>query len=190
MAVTEGARWRPARRYDATRSLGHVRFDGTPATEASRAPSPAVAWHLTQALIAAESLGAVEVALETSVAYAKERFTFGRAIGSYQAVKHELVEILRRLRERPLADVLRRLGGQDRPEELALATAAFRIAAGGAPTTRRARRSPSTAASEPPGSTTRRSTSAARSSRGGCWAARRARRCRSADELFAQAVPS
>ena len=29
--------------------------------------------------------------------YAKERFTFGRAIGSYQAVKHELVEMLRRL---------------------------------------------------------------------------------------------
>ena len=32
-----------------------------------------------------------------SVAYAKERFTFGRAIGSYQAIKHELTEVLRRL---------------------------------------------------------------------------------------------
>ncbi len=32
-----------------------------------------------------------------SVAYAKERFTFGRAIGSYQAVKHSLTEVLRQL---------------------------------------------------------------------------------------------
>ena len=46
------------------------------------------AWYLGQALLAAESLGGVETASATSVAYAKERFTFGRAIGSYQAVKH------------------------------------------------------------------------------------------------------
>ena len=57
----------------------------------------ASAWHLAQALIAAESLGSVETALDVSVAYAKERFTFGRAIGSYQAVKHSLTEVLRQL---------------------------------------------------------------------------------------------
>ena len=55
------------------------------------------AWHLAQALIAAESLGSVETALDVSVAYAKERLTFGRAIGSYQAVKHSLTEVLRQL---------------------------------------------------------------------------------------------
>ncbi len=59
--------------------------------------SLAAAWHLAQALIAAESLGSVETALDVSVAYAKERFTFGRAIGSYQAVKHSLTEVLRQL---------------------------------------------------------------------------------------------
>ena len=32
-----------------------------------------------------------------SVAYAKERHTFGRPIGSYQAVKHSLTEVLRQL---------------------------------------------------------------------------------------------
>ena len=37
----------------------------------------------------------MEESLERSVEYAKERFTFGRAIGSYQAVKHALVEVLR-----------------------------------------------------------------------------------------------
>jgi alkylation response protein AidB-like acyl-CoA dehydrogenase len=59
--------------------------------------SLAAAWHLAQALLAAESIGSVETALDVSVAYAKERHTFGRAIGSYQAVKHSLTEVLRQL---------------------------------------------------------------------------------------------
>jgi alkylation response protein AidB-like acyl-CoA dehydrogenase len=85
-------------RYDSTRSLGHVSLDGASAILLD-APeeSLAAAWYLAQALIAAESLGSVETALDMSVAYAKERFTFGRAIGSYQAVKHSLTEVLRQL---------------------------------------------------------------------------------------------
>ncbi len=85
-------------RYDATRSLGHVTLSDAPAVVLD-APedSLAGAWHLAQALIAAESIGSVETALDTSVAYAKERFTFGRAIGSYQAIKHSLTEVLRQL---------------------------------------------------------------------------------------------
>jgi alkylation response protein AidB-like acyl-CoA dehydrogenase len=88
----------PVTRYDATRSLGHVTLSDAPAIMLD-APedSLAGAWHLAQALIAAESLGSVETALDVSVAYAKERFTFGRAIGSYQAVKHSLTEVLRQL---------------------------------------------------------------------------------------------
>jgi alkylation response protein AidB-like acyl-CoA dehydrogenase len=86
------------RRYDATRPLGHVSLRDAPATILDAPESSlAEAWHLAQALIAAESLGAVESALDVSVAYAKERFTFGRAIGSYQAVKHSLTEVLRQL---------------------------------------------------------------------------------------------
>jgi alkylation response protein AidB-like acyl-CoA dehydrogenase len=131
VAVTEGGEVEPVRRYDATRSLGHVRFDGTPATELEGA-DPAAAWHMAQALIAAESLGAVEVALENSVAYAKERFTFGRAIGSYQAVKHELVEILRRLENARSLMYYAGWAGQDKPDELPLAAAAFRTVAGAA----------------------------------------------------------
>jgi alkylation response protein AidB-like acyl-CoA dehydrogenase len=86
------------RRYDATRSLGHVTLKDAQADLFSDGEQAlAGAWHLAQALIAAESLGAVESALEVSVAYAKERHTFGRAIGSYQAVKHSLTEVLRQL---------------------------------------------------------------------------------------------
>jgi alkylation response protein AidB-like acyl-CoA dehydrogenase len=88
----------PVCRYDATRSLGHVKLDGAQAQVfPDGAKALESAWHLAQALIAAESLGAVETALEVSVAYAKERHTFGRAIGSYQAVKHSLTEMLRQL---------------------------------------------------------------------------------------------
>ena len=117
--------------YDPTRALGHVSFDGAPGTllelEAGQA---AAAWYIAQALLAAESLGAVELALEVSVAYAKERFTFGRAIGSYQAVKHELVEILRRLENGRSLMYYTGWAGEDKPEEFPLAASAFRLVAG------------------------------------------------------------
>lgn len=131
-AGADGLDVEPATRYDATRSLGHVTFDGTAATVLEGVGAEAIerAWYLTQTLIAAESLGAVETALTVSVAYAKERFTFGRAIGSYQAVKHSLTEVLR-LRENTYALLL--YAGwayDDRPDEFALAASAARTAGG------------------------------------------------------------
>ena len=121
----------PVRRYDATRSLAHVSFSRSPAVELPDADA-AAAWHLAQALLAAESLGAVETALEASVAYAKDRVTFGRAIGSYQAVKHELVEILRRQENARSLMYYAGWAAQDRPDEFALASASFRTVAGAA----------------------------------------------------------
>jgi alkylation response protein AidB-like acyl-CoA dehydrogenase len=137
----EDARVEPVSRYDATRALGHVTFDGAQGTVLDlREGDTATAWHLAQTFIAAESLGASDLALQTSVQYAKERFTFGRAIGSYQAIKHQLVEMLR------LADNARSLmyyagwageapadaaapGPRD-PGEFPVAASAFRLAAG------------------------------------------------------------
>jgi alkylation response protein AidB-like acyl-CoA dehydrogenase len=85
-------------RYDSTRKLAHVSLKDAQATVlAGSAESLAGAWYLAQSLTAAESLGSVETALDVTVAYAKERYTFGRAIGSYQAVKHSLTEVLRQL---------------------------------------------------------------------------------------------
>jgi alkylation response protein AidB-like acyl-CoA dehydrogenase len=123
----------PVTRYDATRSLGHVRLEN--AAGASLGVDEDVlrsAWHLTQGLIGAESLGAVETCLEVSVAYAKERYTFGRAIGSYQAVKHGLVEILRRLENARSLMYYAGWARQDAPGEFPLAASAARVAAGGA----------------------------------------------------------
>ncbi|MFI6285994.1 acyl-CoA dehydrogenase family protein [Streptomyces sp. NPDC051018] len=45
------------------------------------------------ALLAAEAVGAAASALDRTVEYVKEREQFGRAIGSFQAVKHRLADL-------------------------------------------------------------------------------------------------
>ncbi|HWE11564.1 MAG TPA: acyl-CoA dehydrogenase family protein [Solirubrobacteraceae bacterium] len=130
---TDGVSVQPVTRYDATRSLGHVTFDGARGRRlAVGCGVLADAWYLAHALIAAESIGATEMCLNLSVAYAKERFTFGRAIGSYQAVKHELTEVLRRLENARGLQYYAGWAREDRPEEFALAASAARSAAGSA----------------------------------------------------------
>jgi len=131
--VVEGAAVEAVTRYDATRSLGHVTLDGATGTVLD--PGADVlrnAWYLGQALLAAESVGAVETCLEMAIAYAKERFTFGRAIGSYQAVKHALTEILRRQENARSLLLYAGWAAQDRPGEFPLAASAARSAAGAA----------------------------------------------------------
>ncbi|HXP99976.1 MAG TPA: acyl-CoA dehydrogenase family protein [Solirubrobacteraceae bacterium] len=130
-ASAAGVSVQAVRRYDATRSLGHVTLTDAPATVLD-APveSLAGAWHLAQALIAAESLGSVETALDMSVAYAKERFTFGRAIGSYQAVKHSLTEVLRQLENGRSLLYYAGWSRNGAPAEFPLAASAARSVAG------------------------------------------------------------
>jgi len=120
-------------RYDATRSLGHVTLSGARGRRLDvDAAQLQRAWYLAQALIAAESLGAVEHILEMSLAYAKDRFTFGRAIGSYQAIKHGLTEILRRQENARSLLYYAGWAFADRPDEFALAASAARVAGSGA----------------------------------------------------------
>jgi alkylation response protein AidB-like acyl-CoA dehydrogenase len=131
--VVEGASVEEAKRYDATRSLGHVSLDGASGTVVEAGEDVLRnAWYLAQALIAAESVGTVETCLEMAVQYAKERFTFGRAIGSYQAVKHSLTEILRRQENARSLLLYAGWAAQDKPEEFPIAASAARAAAGAA----------------------------------------------------------
>jgi alkylation response protein AidB-like acyl-CoA dehydrogenase len=121
----------PVMRYDATRSLGHVVLDGAPGTLLDVTEEKlANAYFLAWTLLAAESLGATDRAMELSLEYARERFTFGRAIGSYQAVKHMLVEILRLSENARSLMYYAGFAGKDAPAEFPLAAAAFRLAAG------------------------------------------------------------
>ncbi len=120
-----------ASRYDATRSLGHVTFSGTPGRKLDVDEGQlAAAWYLGQALLGAESLGTVQTCLAMAVEYAKERFTFGRAIGSYQAVKHEITEVLRQMENARSLAFYAGWAGQDKPDEWGLAASAFRATAG------------------------------------------------------------
>jgi alkylation response protein AidB-like acyl-CoA dehydrogenase len=130
-ADAPGVSIEPVSRYDATRSLGHVSLENAPALVLD-APEESLtaAWYLAQALIAAESLGSVETALDVTVAYAKERFTFGRAIGSYQAVKHSLTEVLRQLENGRSLLYYAGWARAGAPNEFALAASAARSVGG------------------------------------------------------------
>jgi alkylation response protein AidB-like acyl-CoA dehydrogenase len=132
-ADADGVQVQPTTRYDATRPLGHLRLSG------ARGEVLAVdgevledAWYLAHALIAADSLGAVQTCLDRSVEYAQQRFTFGRAIGSYQAVKHQLVEVLRRLENARGLEYYAGWARESEPAEFPLAASAARSAAGSA----------------------------------------------------------
>jgi len=84
--------------YDATRSLATVSFA---LARARRLDVPAEPVRdgrdLQRALLAAESVGAADACLQMAREYAIDRHAFGRAIGSYQAIKHKLVEMMRRI---------------------------------------------------------------------------------------------
>lgn len=80
---------------DTTRPNTKVTFAGTPA-EALPGDGPAALARMRDAawvMIAADTLGAAQMMLEKAVAYAHERRQFGRAIGSFQAVKHLCAEM-------------------------------------------------------------------------------------------------
>ncbi len=119
-------------RYDATRRLATVTLDGASGAKLNLdAEQIGQAWYLVQALIAAESVGTMETALEVSLEYAKERYTFGRAIGSYQAVKHGIVEILRRLENSKSLVIYAGYAFSDCPQEIPYAASCARSVAGG-----------------------------------------------------------
>ncbi|MBV1949046.1 acyl-CoA dehydrogenase family protein [Streptomyces sp. BV129] len=77
---------------DATRRLGSVRLTGRTELRRDARALWERARQVAAVVLAAEDLGSAERALEIGVEYSRTRETFGRAIGSYQAVKHRLVD--------------------------------------------------------------------------------------------------
>ncbi|WP_063770715.1 acyl-CoA dehydrogenase family protein [Streptacidiphilus carbonis] len=83
---------------DDTRTLARVEFRDTPAVplgDPERDASPGLArTGLYAALaVAAEAVGAAEQCLTRTVEYVQVRKQFGRAVGSFQAVKHRLADV-------------------------------------------------------------------------------------------------
>ncbi|MCU1586588.1 MAG: putative acyl-CoA dehydrogenase [Frankiales bacterium] len=73
---------------DQTRRLAKVSFDGTPGVRIGGDDLVAYVLSAGAAALAAEQAGGAEAVLHSAVAYATVRTQFGRAIGSFQAIKH------------------------------------------------------------------------------------------------------
>ncbi|NKB98135.1 MAG: acyl-CoA dehydrogenase [Pseudomonadales bacterium] len=80
---------------DLTRDTAEVQFDAAPCTPLANTDWTALEALQARAavLYAFEQLGLAQSALNMGVAYAHERFAFGRAIGSFQAIKHMLADM-------------------------------------------------------------------------------------------------
>lgn len=86
---------------DRTRRVARLRFDAAPArligSAGWAADGMARVADLALIALAAEQLGGAQRCLDTAVRYAGERIQFGRAIGSFQAVKHRCADMLIRV---------------------------------------------------------------------------------------------
>ena len=94
----DGVERTPLVTLDLTRTQAGLTLRGAPATliagpdEAARVIQHAL--HVGSALLAVEQVGAAQHLLDIGVEYAKSRLQFGRPIGSFQAVKHRLADML------------------------------------------------------------------------------------------------
>ncbi len=79
---------------DPTRPQARLAFDAAPAAPLAQGWD-AVRGVLDRAavLVAFEQVGGASACLEMATAYAKERYAFGRPIGSFQAIKHKLADV-------------------------------------------------------------------------------------------------
>ncbi|MEU4317610.1 acyl-CoA dehydrogenase family protein [Nocardia fluminea] len=85
----------PVLSLDMTRPLADLSFGATPSIRVSADAADAVAEALRcgAALLASEQFGVARWCFDTTLAYVKDRKQFGRAIGSYQAIKHRLADL-------------------------------------------------------------------------------------------------
>jgi alkylation response protein AidB-like acyl-CoA dehydrogenase len=98
---TAGMRAHPLESIDRTRRLYEVVLDDVEVPASALVGPPGRGWPLVQLLldagavaVAADSLGGAERVLEMSVEYARVREQFGRPIGSFQAIKHLVAEMV------------------------------------------------------------------------------------------------
>lgn len=99
-ADAAGVTIKPLKGIDVTRRFAAVTFDGV------RAPASAVVGDYGQAaaqvarqvqnaavILSAEAVGAMDAAFQMTLDWAFDRYTFGRALASYQALKHRFADM-------------------------------------------------------------------------------------------------
>ncbi|MCB1691835.1 MAG: acyl-CoA/acyl-ACP dehydrogenase [Pseudomonadales bacterium] len=92
----DGIRIESLRTMDGTRRQGRVVLDNARATALGTLDDAAVARIRNTALVAlaCEMVGGARALLESAVSYTNLRVQFGRTIGSFQAIKHRLADLL------------------------------------------------------------------------------------------------
>jgi alkylation response protein AidB-like acyl-CoA dehydrogenase len=100
-AQSAGITQRPDAIIDLTRDQCSIDFADVPAQRLSVDGAAALeaAWPALWTLAAADMVGAAEWQLQTTVDYARSRKQFDRPLGFFQAVKHQLVDVMLRIDE-------------------------------------------------------------------------------------------
>ena len=100
----DGVRVSPRTALDLVRTVGDVAFDDVMLVDAAVVGEPGGAvealerqLHTALVLQNAETVGALDRVLAFTLEYAVDRVSFGRPIGSYQAIKHRLADLKMRL---------------------------------------------------------------------------------------------
>jgi alkylation response protein AidB-like acyl-CoA dehydrogenase len=86
----------PTPAMDTTLRLARVEFDGVPGTPLAlhAAGLLGTVHDIAAVAVTALQVGAAQRGLDMTVAYSKERVQFGRPIGSFQALKHRMADML------------------------------------------------------------------------------------------------
>jgi alkylation response protein AidB-like acyl-CoA dehydrogenase len=114
---------------DLTRPMARLKFDVAVDPQSVLGEAGDAGQGLDEALqlariaLAAEAVGGAEWTLEMTTAYAKQRMQFGRPIGSFQAVKHRLADMMVLLEAARSASWYAACVADEQPGELAEAAA-------------------------------------------------------------------
>lgn len=124
LRTAEGVDAAPVDGVDPTRRQARVSLAGSSAqllgTAGAGTAALAHVRDVAVVLLAAEQLGVAERCLEMATEYAKQREQFDRPIGSFQAVKHKLADVLLEVEAATSAVMYALWVADERPEELPL----------------------------------------------------------------------
>ncbi|MCJ7437746.1 MAG: acyl-CoA/acyl-ACP dehydrogenase, partial [Acidimicrobiia bacterium] len=129
---------RPVAAFDPTRPLATISLDGTrvPDERVLGDPGPATTAALRRAIehgvvaLALEAVGACQTIFDVTLEYAKQREQFGVAIGSFQAIKHKLANMLVALERARATGYFGALTIAEDDDRRSLAVSTAKVAAG------------------------------------------------------------
>jgi alkylation response protein AidB-like acyl-CoA dehydrogenase len=121
----EGVERTPLQTLDMTRKQAKISFNNAPAkllgSEGAGAEALTKTLDQAAAALSAEMVGGSQACLDASTTYAKERYQFGRPIGSFQAIKHKCANMLMEVEMARSAAYYAGWAAAEDPDELPLA---------------------------------------------------------------------